>query len=63
MDMCFLVMNQGVNVLQGECSSWRTVLPSSGVYAELPPVLLEAPCMGSVWATRVLMASICDSQF
>lgn len=40
----FMVMDEGVDVFQGECSSWRTMSPSSGVYAELPPVLVEALC-------------------
>lgn len=41
-----LVMDQGVNVLQGECSSWRTVFPSSGVYAELPLVFFGSSLCG-----------------
>lgn len=52
----FMVIDQDVDVLQGERSSWRTMSPSLDAYAELPVVLVEVLLVDLVWAMRELMA-------
>lgn len=52
----FMVVDGGVDVLQGERSSGRTVSPSSGGCAELPLVSVETLRADSVWAVRELTA-------
>jgi len=51
-----MVTDQGVDVLLGERSSWRTISPASGAYAELPLVSVEALCVDFVQAMTEPMA-------